>query len=58
MMERKIGWIWYKGKFRPFLKYEKKKKTVKVLLNGRMRTVKEKRIKVYPGENNGNTDTG
>ena len=55
MVERKIGWVWHKGKFRPFVKYEKKKRIVKVLLNGRMRAVKEEKIKVYPGEvNNGN----
>ena len=60
MGERKItpGWVWYKGKFRPFVKYEKKKRAVKVLIDGRMRAVKAERIKVYPGENNGNTDTG
>jgi len=58
MVERKIGWVWYKGKFRPFKEYEKKKGNVKVLIDGRMRTVKEEKIKSYPGENNGNTDTG
>jgi len=55
MIERKIGWVWYKGKFRPFLKYEKKKRSVKVFIGGRMRVVKEEKIKSYPGENNGNT---
>jgi len=50
MVERKIGWVWYKGKFRPFVKYEKKKRTVKVLIDGRMRAVKEEKIKVYPEE--------
>jgi len=56
MVERKIGWVWYKGKFRPFVKYEKKKRTVKVLIDGRMRTVKEEKIKVYPEEKEDGND--
>jgi len=50
MAKTRTGWVWYKGKFRPFLKYERKKKIVKVLLGGRMRAVKEERIKTYPEE--------
>jgi len=50
MVERKTGWLWYKGKFRPFLEYEKKKRAIKVLLDGKMRTVKEEKIKSYPEE--------
>jgi len=59
MAKTRAGWVWYRGKFRPFLKYERKKKTVKVLLGGKMRTVKEEKIKAYPEEgDNGNTARG